>query len=95
MFTQTYVDMFKRVKEFSYSYTSPTHHQTNEAKDHTPCAITYIEDVVVVVDLDAGARLVRALDDGGGAAAGALQSDGLFFRAVHLTQHTRGGGVYS
>lgn len=37
-----------------------------------------------MVDLDAGARLVGTLDDGGGAAAGTLEGDGLLLGTVHL-----------
>lgn len=44
----------------------------------------HVEDVVVVVDLDAGAGLVGPLDDGGGAAAGAVDRDGLLLGAVGL-----------
>lgn len=46
----------------------------------------HVEDVVVVVDLDAGAGLVGALDDGGGAAAGAVDGDRLLLGTVHLTE---------
>lgn len=45
---------------------------------------TYVEDIVVVVDLDAGAGLVGTLDDGGRAAAGAPDGDGLLLGTVHL-----------
>lgn len=53
---------------------------------------SHIEDVIVVVDLDAGPGLVGALDDGGGAAAGALEGDGLLLGAVHLDKGSKKGG---
>lgn len=46
----------------------------------------HIEHVEVVVDFDAGTRLVAPLDDRGVAAAGTLDGDWLFLRAVHLLE---------
>ncbi len=39
-----------------------------------------------MVDLDASARLLAPLDDGGGAAAGALEGDGLLLGTIHLCE---------
>lgn len=46
--------------------------------------LSHVKDVKVVVDLDAGTRLVVTLNDRRRTAVGALNGDGLLLRAVHL-----------
>lgn len=57
------------------------------------CVIPHLDDIVVVVDLDAGAGIIVALHDGWGPAVGTLDGDWLILGAVTLPKGTWVGNM--